>query len=50
MMSQQWLDDWFPVVGLVLQVIFWAEFLGFYGSPELHSIVTFQRLPGDPNF
>ncbi len=49
-MSDQWLRQWFPVVGMMLQVIFWGQFINLHGSRRLQAIMTNQPLPEDPDF
>lgn len=49
-MSDQWFHQWFPVVGMLFQVVLWGAILPRIASPEVLAIVTFSPLPGDPKF
>jgi hypothetical protein len=49
-MSAQWLQEWFPVVGMMLQVLLWGQIVPRIASPKTLAILTFQPLPGDPKW
>lgn len=49
-MSHQWQTEWFPLVGMFLQVVLWSQIVPRIASPKTMAILTFQPLPGDPDF
>ena len=49
-MSDQWLQDWFPVVGLMLQTVLWGLIIPRFASRRTVALLTFSRLPEDPTW
>ena len=48
--NEQWLRDWFPVVGLLSQVVFWMVFMDLHASSKTRALVTFTSDPKDPEW
>lgn len=49
-MSAQWLHAWFPVVAMMLQVMFWGLAMPRLVSRKTIAIMTFTHLPEDPDW
>jgi len=49
-MSAHWLHTWFPVVGLLLQVLIWGMLIPRLVSEKTMALLTFRESRTDPEF